>query len=364
MTFTPAAIAAPGPIQFGLNFLDHFDGPLTLDEAYRMRFGGATTLRIQFGWGRIRPFQHVPNDWDDYDQTMADAAAAGLDVLPILLGVPDWVPHHQRGWPSSKPGLKAYGKYVKALVGRYGRKGDFWRIHPSLPYHPITTYEVWSEENRADMAPKGNRAKLYAKLLSTTRQALDERDRQAKIMVGGMNQRKIRLSVTATNFLRQLYEVRGVKRNIDLVGLHPYGGRATDPVRIAKSFRRTLRNAGDPKRPIWITELGWGTGGEKGPHPLVVDPAGQANKLYYSFTDLAKHARALGIQRVLWYSFRDILAPSSRGTWDQHAGLFTAAGAKKPGWDAFAFLTGGFAGGDLTPPEPAPEPEPAPAPAP
>ena len=341
-------------MQYGLNVLDHFQGPPTINETLRMRLGGATVIRVGFGWGRLQP-RRGPFQWNHFDSVMASTAYGDVEVLPILVGVPNWIPHHARGWPDTRKGLARYAKYVKAIAGRYGRGGTFWRTHPSIPYKPIKQYEVWSEQNRADMAPKGpKRAKYYFNLLRVTRDALDARDRRAKIMVGGMNQRKIRLSVRATNFLGQIYAMNGAKKLIDSVGVHPYGGNSTDPVRITQIFRRTLKKAGAGDVPLWITELGWGTGGETGGHPLVVDEAGQATKLFLSLTDLAANAQRLNLDGVLWYSFLDILAPSSGGTWDQHAGLFTQSGAKKPGWDAFARVTGGTAGGDLTPQDPPP----------
>jgi hypothetical protein len=324
-----------------------------------MSAGGTDFIRVGFGWGRIQPHKG-PFRWKHFDQVMASASYAGIDVLPILVGSPSWASHRARAWPSTKKGLKAYGKYASAIAGRYGRNGVFWATYPDLPYKPITIYEVWSEQNRADMAPKGDRPALYADLLARTRRSISTRDRQAQLMVGGMNQRKNRLSIRGTNFLQQLYDVKGAKRNIDIVGVHPYGGNSVDPVRITNQFRRTLNGVGQRKTPLWITEIGWGTGGEKGPHPLVVDPYNQGTKLYVAFNSLIANAGRLKLEGILWYSFQDILAPSSGGTWDQHSGLFTSGGVKKPAWDAYTAVTGGFAGGDLIEPTPEPEPEPDP----
>jgi hypothetical protein len=356
----PGAANAAVPPKIGLNVLDHFGGPPTPYEALRMSAAGTSVIRVGFGWGRLQP-RKGPFQFNHFDKVMASAAYAGIEVLPILVGAPRWIHSRARAWPDTKKGLKAYDRYAGAIAARYGRNGSFWITNYDLPYKPITTYEVWSEQNRRDMAPKGNRVVKYAELLKHTRKAIGKKDRAARLMVGGMNQRKNRLSIRGTNFLTQLYDVKGARRNIDIVGVHPYGGNSVDPVRITNQFRKALNRSGGRRVPLWITEIGWGTGGEAGPHPLVVDEANQGNKLFEAFTNLIANAARLKLEAILWYSFQDILAPTSGGTWDQHSGLFTQNGTKKPAWDAYASVAGGFAGGNLvepTPPAPAPEPEP------
>src|SRR5207253_2927237 len=117
-------------------------GPTTLYEVARVRAAGGTMIRIQLGWGRLRPKQRSPYQWENYDEVVAHAAAGNVEVLALLVGTPDWLPHHQSGWPSTPSGLAEYRQYVSAVAARYGRGGSFWKENPLLPYRPITAYEI------------------------------------------------------------------------------------------------------------------------------------------------------------------------------------------------------------------------------
>ena len=341
----PPAAAA---VQFGLNALDFFAGPATPYEAFRMRVAGARIIRVQMGWGRIQQERGRSFVFDHYDEVVKGAALGGMDILGLLLGTPGWIPHHNRGWPASPSGLNEYTRYVQAVVGRYGRNGAFWAENPDIPYRPITTWEVWNEPNRADMSPAvANRVQSYADLLKLTRNALDVHDRKAQIVTGGMTERRSSDSEEATSFIRKLYRIKKVGNRFDIIGLHPYGRKPRDPLQVTQRVRKLLNKQGDSHRPIWITEMGWGTAGETPGHPLVTDELGQADRLTQSFALLTAAAPRLRLRSILWYSFADIRPLSAPGTWDQHSGLFDYYGRKKPAWDAFAAAASGRAGGNL-----------------
>jgi hypothetical protein len=347
---TLAAMPAPpaSAVQFGLNALDFFAGPATPYEAFRMRTAGARIIRVQMGWGRIQPSKSRRFTFDHYDEVVGGAARGGMNILGLLLGTPGWIPHHERGWPSTPSGLIEYSRYVQALAGRYGPHGAFWAENPEVPYRPITAWEVWNEPNRADMAPNiPNRVSSYAQLLKLTRAALNVHDPHASIVTGGMTERRSSDSEEATAFLRRLYRIKQARRAIDVIGVHPYGRRAKDALQVTQRVRRILDQEGDPHRPLWITEMGWGSAGETAPHPLVTDERGQADRLRSSFKLLGQAAKRLKLRKILWYSFADIRPPSFPGTWDQHSGLFDYYGRKKPAWDAFANAAKGQAGGNL-----------------
>jgi hypothetical protein len=350
-----ALLAVGGPlappasaVDFGVNALDYFSGPATTYEAQRMRQGGATMMRVQLGWGRLKPYATTPFQWGIYDQIVAGAASGGVEILGLLLGTPDWVAHHVRGWPSGPTGLNAYTTYVQAVSARYGPKGTFWGLHPDLPYRPIRTWEVWSEENRTDMSPAiPNRPTAYAHLLDLTRAALNTTDPSAKIVIGGMTERRDSNAERASGFLRKLFRAKGVRNDFDIVGLHPYGRKPTDPVNVTTRIHKIMVKKKMDDRPIWITEVGWSSNALDRNHPLVVTEKQQAKRLTQSFTLLRDAAPALNLEEILWYSFQDIRLPLDPGTWDQHSGLFDALGREKPAWEAFTKITGGDSGGHL-----------------
>jgi hypothetical protein len=169
------------------------------------------------------------------------------------------------------------------------------------------------------------------------------------VITGGLIQRPGTTATSPARFVAQLYDERGAEDDFDAVGLHPYGESARDPLRIAERVRKEIDEAGGKRRPIWITEIGWGSAGEadRPNHPLVASEPGQARLLGRSFGRLADAAGRLRLGALLWYSWLDLRPFTNPGSWDSHAGLFTLAGRKKPAWNAFAKAAGGRSGGDL-----------------
>ena len=75
----------------------------------------------------------------------------------------------------------------------------------------------------------------------------------------------------------------------------------------------------DRRTPIWITEIGWATGGSPLP-PLTVSPQRQATYLRQAFGMMSANRRRLRIAGVIWYSWRYVPGP----IWFFHTGLFTS----------------------------------------
>jgi hypothetical protein len=94
---------------------------------------------------------------------------------------------------------------------------------------------------------------------------------------------------------------------------------------------------GDAEKPIWITEVGWASGGQ--PSGLTVGPDRQADYLRQTFELAAENQEKLGLEGVIWYSLNDTPGP----LWPGHCGLFRLDGSPKPAWEAFAQVAGGSA---------------------
>ena len=112
--------------------------------------------------------------------------------------------------------------FVRAAVARYGSNGEFWRDNPSLPYRPITIWEVWNEPNlpRAGLSPVTKPAD-YASLLAASAGAIRSTDPAAKVMAAGLADGTSAGAIPATKFLAGLYRA-GVRKKFDIVGIHPY----------------------------------------------------------------------------------------------------------------------------------------------
>ena len=98
-----------------------------------------------------------------------------------------------------------------------------------------------------------------------------------------------------------------------------------------------LDREGDREKPIWITEVGWASGGR--PSGLTVGPERQAEYLTRIF-ELAAGARGrLRLRGVNWYALSDTPGP----LWPGHCGPFDLNGDPTPAWHALTELTGGSA---------------------
>jgi exo-beta-1,3-glucanase (GH17 family) len=82
---------------------------------------------------------------------------------------------------------------------------------------------------------------------------------------------------------------------------------------------------------VWVTEVGWGTGGKPG--PLTVTPGEQAAYVQETLTRL----HALGVRGVVVFQWRDPKPfPGRREIWPYYAGLNDASGKPKPSLAAFS----------------------------
>ena len=66
--------------------------------------------------------------------------------------------------------------------------------------------------------------------------------------------------VTAWDFLDALYGVPGIKRYFDAAALHPYAPELEELGAQIDQLRATMTKHGDQATPLWLTELGWGSG--------------------------------------------------------------------------------------------------------
>jgi exo-beta-1,3-glucanase (GH17 family) len=96
-----------------------------------------------------------------------------------------------------------------------------------------------------------------------------------------------------------------------------------------KSLQRVIADNGDDAK-VWVTEVGWGTGGKPG--PLTVTPERQAEYVKETLTRL----HALGVRGVVVFQWRDPKPfPGRRPIWPYYAGLLDVDGKPKPSLAAF-----------------------------
>jgi polysaccharide biosynthesis protein PslG len=303
-------------------------------EIARMGAGRVGTLRTNFVWGAIQPSAGGPYDWSHYDAIVGAAAQQGIRVLPTVYGSPSWAAARPN-YPPSKDRFGDFRAFVHAAAERYGSNGTFWSANPGIPKLPIVNWQLWNEVNSPSFWFRKPNAKQYAALLRVFSDGIKSADPGAKIVLAGLFRTpRIRHGIDLDRYLPALYRAR-TKSAFDAVAVHPYATTPKEALQAVRDTRKIMSRFKDRSAQIWVTEIGWASGGNR--TPLTVSPRRQAKYLRKSFGLLASNQSRLRIAGVVWYSWRDLPG----GIWFDHTGLFTQDLDAKPAWSAFTLLTGG-----------------------
>jgi hypothetical protein len=261
----PSPAAAPlGPETFGVNAQGLF--PYQPEESWpthvnAMAASGLRVVRFDAAWNTIEPRPPVGGahrfDWRFYDHVVSALASAGLRWYPIL--------DYSAAWAGSVPGnLKsapadpeAFATFARALAWRYGRGGSFWREHPEYPTVPVTSYEIWNEENSNYFWRPQPDAAAYATLYMSARTAIRAQDPDAEVVVGGLVPNR-----GGPQFLADMLAARpDAAGQIDAVAIHPYAQTPQGVAALVLTMRSALDANGLGGVPLEITEVGWTTRG-------------------------------------------------------------------------------------------------------
>jgi hypothetical protein len=320
--------------------------------------GGVDAIRLMAHWGTVEPTPGERN-WGTLDALVRETTARGIQPLFVLYGPPEWAAHRDGNScageecaifaPRSNETQTAYANFARDLVQRYGPGGDFWTPAACgcTVAQPIRMWQLWNEQNSPKYyAPKVN-AKEYAKLVAKSSKAIKSVDRKAEVMLGGMwgpeslkRGKKKPPVTTYIDYMKRLYKVRGIKKRFESLALHPYSSSVGGMIKQLREARRVAKSAGDRKVGLWITEIGWASGGPPD-EPYVKGDEGQAKLLENAYRKLERKRRSLRFRGVFWYSWRDRPGGDLICAWCGNAGLLNADGSPKPAWDAFVRMASG-----------------------
>ena len=296
---------------------------------------GAGVVRLTFDWSRMEPEPGV-YDLSAYDLEVAGAARAGVRLLPVIAIPPVFRQRRpqrraRRGSYPPRPGEMA--EFAAMLVRRYGPGGTLFEDRPDLPHRPIRSWQIWNEPNlRVYWQPRPN-ARAYVRLLRTVGDAIEAVDPRAEIVSAGLPQS--RQGVPFERFVNAMYRA-GAKGTFDTLAVHPYARSERGVIGAVRLARRLTRRHRDGRRPIWVTEVGWSTGGPRS--PFRAGMRGQAKRIRATLRGLARRRKRLRVRGVVYYNWRDypFEVPRSKDFFGLHTGLLRPNGRKKPGYFAFA----------------------------
>ena len=224
---------------------------------------GGRVGRSDSGWAATEPAAPVHGqaqyDWSYADTVVGELATARLRWQPILDGTPAWAQQHgsrltrdihHRLVPVTLPPASnaTFATYAAAFARRYGTHGSFWAAHPTLPCEPVTTYEVWNEEDEAMSWGPHVDLQDYARMYESVRSAIHRVQTGAQVMTGG-------LAWTVSSLPRLLKAFE--RRPVDAVAIHPYAPTPAGTVALARFAIAQLARFGRAATPLAANEYGW-----------------------------------------------------------------------------------------------------------
>ena len=288
------------------------------------------TVRVPVEWFRVevRPGSY---DFTALDETVGRAAESGIRVLPFVYGSPTWLTGDPARPPLRSPAARrAWTDLLTHLVRRYGPSGTFWEGRERRM--PIRRWQIWNEPNyllfwRPRPSPAG-----YARLLGLSARTIRAADPGATILAAGVA--PVEAGITPWAFLRRLYAVPGVRRDFDVVALHPYAPFVSWVVKQIRFIHEVMVEAGDGRTPLQLTELGVASNAAFR-NPFDKGPQGQALFLRKTYGIALRNRRRWHLTGVDWFTWQDAAAADPHCVFCQYGGLFDQAGTAKPAWAAF-----------------------------
>jgi hypothetical protein len=327
-------VAGPSRAFLGLVAEDAFGKPGSYRERNldRLRSTGAGLVRQTFDWSRI---ERAPGRYElaFYDRYVAALARRHLRLLPILFNVPPFrssaPPDPRRGtYPPRRPA--DMGDFGALLARRYGPGGSFWSEHPGLPRLPVRSWQVWNEPNLPVYWPSGPDAAEYVALLRATGQGIRRVDPGAEIVTAGLPDS--RLGVPLRDYIAAIYAAGGAGA-FDALAVNPYGLDAQGVLDTVRAVRTVAAQNGDNPA-VWVTELGWATGGPSS--HFRVSERRQAELLGQTVLALARRRDELRIRAVVYFNWRDSTPyAGGRDFFGLHTGLLRLDGQAKPALSAY-----------------------------
>ena len=273
---TGGAAAASAPPRVPQGFAGvAIEGPLwpgpraALDQQLDLMVAsGVETVRPEITWAAVQPYASwsdvpadqrsrftnvdgLPLDLADLDMLVSDSARRGIAVEPVVADAPSWdaEPPAPNSFASTPVHYAPYGKFLQALIARYGPHGSLWNI--GVPSLPIRRWQVWNEPNLSIFwANQPNYAPSYVALLKVAHDAIKRADHGATVVLAG-------LTNASWLAIAKILKVRGASRLFDVAAAHPYTSRPAGVLTILRYFRKALDQGGARGRPILVDEFGW-----------------------------------------------------------------------------------------------------------
>lgn len=229
------------------------------------------------------PYSGASRDFSRFDEIVDSAEAAGLDVLPILGYVPNWLV----GDPDWKTVF--INDYVIPVVSRY--KGR------------IKNWEVWNEPDVFNYNVLDGSADDYFDLLKQVSAAIRSTDPSAMV-VSAAAANIVSDGLSKWEWLQRLIDL-GLSQYADVLNLHYYSDM---DIELSAVGGPTVKNAG---MTVWVTETG---------------KSGQSSQKSYFDSNMAYIDKSVAPERIYWYCYAQGEGAAEETPPDDSYGLVTYYG--------------------------------------
>jgi hypothetical protein len=252
-----------------------------------------------FYWNRIEP-EKDSFDFLSYDLFVDDAKRQGLKIVGVLGFSTNYLfPKGKTKDYISPENMPLFLRYVEETVRRYKGQVDVWNI--------------WNEPNIHFW--EGSDGEFF-ELSKLTADKIREIDPDAYIIGGAFSR-------SPAGFIKRMYN-SGALEGLDAIAFHPYAVNPSGSMRVYDNFIKTLSEI-NYSRPVWITEMGYPTGGL---YPTKVSE----NKFPTYIVKTITGAAIRGARVFLWYEMFDSLAIGKKSMdSEKHFGLIHRDYTRKAG---------------------------------
>jgi hypothetical protein len=218
-----------------------------------------------------------------------NAGNAGIKVLGVLAYDNWWIHPDQKGHAYIPPErLPDFLNYVRRTAEHFRGRVDAWCI-----WNEPNTRRFWT-----------GTVDEYVELLRKAAYVIKETDSDVIILGGAFNRNVMGLP---KKLISRLFE-SGAIENVNSIAFHPYELNINRAIRLYEQFEKIVNQYGY-KDKIWVTEIGYPTGGW---YPTKVSEENFPLSVIKTFTLLA----AGGAKRVFWYQMFDAPNPSKSNSED------------------------------------------------
>jgi hypothetical protein len=299
---------------------------------------GVRLVRGALGWGVVQPSADPGSrNWSDPDRLARQAAADGYNVIFNLNGCAVWACGAVDVAPSSGAALEEYESFVRAAAARYAPGSPFWKGQRRVP---TITWQIWNEVNGGVFWPDPTPA-AYAAFFVAVAATIRSVVPHASVVMSGLDALpSVSSGMRLGPFLAGLYEQPGFAAATSAIAVEAYAPTPSAALEVLDRARRVMLAHRGGAKPMWVTEMGWATGGP--PYPFTVSLATQARYLVATWRAMLSCRARWNLRHVLWFSLEDA-SPATFGQpdgWSFHDGLLNLDGTPKHAYSRFLALVG------------------------